>query len=93
MPSPIVCPFVVGSFFYTNISQSTCLMDSPSSQLDPYTPPNDYHTFYACSKTSQQTKPWLELIFFLCLEFFKEKIKPALGVFSNTHRIDGQYLI
>ena len=32
-------------------------MDSPSSQLDPYTPPNDYQFFYTFYKPSQQTKP------------------------------------
>jgi hypothetical protein len=37
----IINPLIVGSFD-TNINQSSCLMDSPSSQLDPYTPPNDY---------------------------------------------------
>ena len=32
-------------------------MDGPSSQLDPYTPPNDYQTSSASYKLSQQTKP------------------------------------
>ena len=31
-------------------------MDNPSSQSDPYTPPNDYQIFYAFYKSSQQTK-------------------------------------
>ena len=38
-------------------------MDCPLSQLDLYTPPNEYHIFYASYKSSQQTKPKLELIF------------------------------
>ena len=64
MINKIVCPLVVGFFFYTNIRQSPCLMDNhDSSQLDSYTPPNYYWTFYASYKPSQQTLPWLELEF------------------------------
>ena len=29
----------------------------PSSQLDSYTPPNDYQIFYASYKPSQQIQP------------------------------------
>ena len=53
--SEIVSLLVVG-LFDTNMSQSPCLMDDPSSQLDPYTPPNDYHIFYIVYIPSQQTK-------------------------------------
>ena len=31
-------------------------MDGSSSQLDPYTPPNDYQIFHTSYKPSQQTK-------------------------------------
>ena len=31
-------------------------MDNPSSQLNPYIPPNDYQIFYASYKPSQQIK-------------------------------------
>ena len=37
-------------------------MDSRSSQLDLYTPPNNYQKFYAFYELSQQTKE-VELIF------------------------------
>ena len=56
MISKIISPLVVG-LFDINIRQFPCLMDSPSSQLDPYTPPNNYQIFYASYKPSQQTKP------------------------------------
>ena len=58
----IVSPLVVG-LFDTNISQCPCLMDSPSSQLDFYTLPNDYQIFYTPYESSQQTKTLIETIF------------------------------
>ena len=51
-----VSPLVIG-LFDTNLSQSPYVIDSPSSQLDPYTPPNSYQNFYASYKISQHTKP------------------------------------
>ena len=56
MINKIISP-LIGGFFDTNISQCPCLMDGPSSQLDPYTPPKDYQIFNASSKPFQQTKP------------------------------------
>ena len=44
MNNKIVSPLVVG-LFYTNISQSPCLVDGRSNQLDPYTPSNDDQIF------------------------------------------------
>ena len=42
-----------------NINQSPCLMESPSSQLNPYTPPNDYQTFNAPYKPPPPTNQTL----------------------------------
>ena len=47
----------VVSVFFTNINQSPCLMDGLSSQLHPYTPPNDYQFFYASYKPSLLKQP------------------------------------
>jgi hypothetical protein len=33
--------------FDINIGQSPCLMDGPSSEVNPYTPPNDHRILYA----------------------------------------------
>ena len=51
--------------------QSSCLIDGPSIQLDPYTPTNDYQILYASYKPSQQIKPQLEL-FFLVYHIFRQ---------------------
>jgi hypothetical protein len=56
MISKIVSLLIVGSFFDTNINQSSCLENGPSSQLDLYTPLNDDQIFYASYKPSQQIK-------------------------------------
>ena len=60
----IISPFIVDSPD-TNLSQSPCLMNGRSSQLDPYNPPNNYQFFYASYNPSQQSKPYLELIFWV----------------------------
>ena len=53
-------------------------MDNPSSQLDPYTPPNNYQIFYTSYKPSQQTKPKLELIFLVYHIFDDSSFKCVL---------------
>ena len=56
MISKIVSPLVVG-LFDNNQSQSPYLMEGPSNQLDPYTPPNDYQIFCASYKPPNKTNP------------------------------------
>ena len=68
MISEIVSPLICLSD--TNISQCPCLMGGPSSQLDTYTPPDDYQIFYASYKPSQQTNPQYFYLFFVGLPHF-----------------------
>ena len=47
-------------------------MDGSSSQLDPCTPPNDYHMLHASYEPSQETKPLLEPICWSIILIFSD---------------------
>ena len=71
MISKIVGPLVVG-LFDTNISQCSCLMDNPSSQLVPYTPPNDYKIYYSSYNPPNKPTLIIEVDFFLVYHIFDD---------------------
>ena len=55
-------------------------MNCSSSQLDPYTPPNEHQIFYPSYKPSQQIKPSMDLNVFLVYHGFLTNL--ASGVLN-----------
>ena len=66
-------------------------MNNSSSQLDPYTPPNDYQISTHPTKLSQQTKPYFALIVFGLPQFLWTILAWGEGLL-NTYPIESSSL-